>query len=465
MNGLLRALWVSGCAVLLHAQAVAQPANVKLHADSVLAIASDAYLYAMPLVYTDATRVKTDIPDNAFEHLKVFPDHTFKAVVKPNNDTNYSLAFLQLQDDAVVIDIPDTKGRYYVVPFSDGWTNYFSIVGKRTTGTKAQRYVVTGPNWKGTVPKGLTEVKSPTNLVWIISRIQVNSKKDQQEFVGPLQDQLKLTSLSKWEKKDYSDSKTVKKVYFSWKQEQFSKGVVDAIQQLSIEEYFNYFNALLADNPPYAADSAVIDRISKIGIGKDLRFSKTYFDEETQIALDSVASSVYQKLHSIRSDSNFKLPKKPKYGDYGTDYLFRATVAYFGIGALPPSEAVYYEIRRDSDKKLLDGKNSYVIRYEKDQLPPANAFWSLTVYDARGYLSDNEIKRYAIGDRDNLRFNADGSLDIHLGNSKPTDDKVSNWLPAPADTFTLSLRVYVPDEQIVENRYSWNNPEPRKIAD
>jgi hypothetical protein len=170
-------------------------AKVSLSKDEVVALAREAYIFVTPLIYTDATRLSSPTPDNRLYVHRTFPDHTFRQVVAPNNDTNYSLAFLELSKDAVVVEIPDTKGRYYVFPLQDAWTNNFFLPGKRTTGAGAQKYLITAPGWAGEAPEGLTQVKSPTELVWIIGRIQVNSPEDQQQVVYPLQQQFVLKTL------------------------------------------------------------------------------------------------------------------------------------------------------------------------------------------------------------------------------------------------------------------------------
>ncbi|MDE1191009.1 MAG: DUF1254 domain-containing protein [Arachidicoccus sp.] len=257
MNPLKKVLTIAGCGILLHANAQ-QEVKIHLPKDSVLAIARDAYIYAAPLVYTDATRLKLSSADNVFFHQRFFPDYTFRAVVAPNNDTNYSIAFLDLSSDPVIIETPDTKGRYFVIPFLDAWTNNFELIGKRTTGTKAQNLFVSGPNWKGKVPEGFRHIKSPTNLVWVIGRIQVNNKEDQKSVVSPLQDKIRLTTLAKWLVKDTSALPHVQKQYYSITKDQFKNGVAQGIKALPIEEFFNYTNALLEDNPPAAYDEKIV---------------------------------------------------------------------------------------------------------------------------------------------------------------------------------------------------------------
>jgi hypothetical protein len=443
--------------------------NAKLSKDEAVALAREAYIFVTPLIYTDVTRVTSPLPDNYLFAHSTFPDHTFRQVVAPNNDTNYSLAFLELSEDAVVVEIPDTKGRYYVFPFQDAWTNNFFLPGKRTTGTGAQKYLITAPSWTGETPEGFTRVESPTDLVWAIGRIQVNSPEDQQNVVYPLQQQFVLKTLSAWQGKGGQKAALQRpnKLYGDFLPKDVKgKSVVEVVKSIPIESFFGYANALLAGNPPAAADSAIVKRIAAIGVGAGLQFNLSNFDGETQEALAQVPSDVYEEFGKpiangyfgkITSDSTAKV------GDYKTDYNLRALIAYRGLGALPPEEAIYYSYYTDEDGEPLDGKSSYRIHYGKGKLPPAQSFWSYTVYGADRYLVENPIRRYAIGDRNPLKYNADGSLDIYLSHASPGKDKESNWLPTGGEKFNLTLRIYTPADAFLKNRSAWQDPKPKKV--
>ncbi|GAB6012851.1 DUF1254 domain-containing protein [Viscerimonas tarda] len=440
-----------------------------LSKEEVISIARDAYLFATPLIYTDVTRVASPVPDNYLNHATRFPDHTFKHVVAPNNDTNYSSAFLQLGAEPVVVELPDTKGRYYVFPLQDAWTNNFILPGKRTSGTGEQKYLITGPRWKGEVPAGLTQIKSPTDLVWAIGRVQVNSPEDQVKNVVPLQRKFVLKPLSRWLAKDTAVyiASPIHKLYGNYLPATKGKSVVETVKNLSVENFFNYFNELVVDNPSAAADAAVVKEIEKIGVGAGKRFSLADFDKETQEALINLPADVYKEMENVPFGKNLfgKSTTDPaaKLGDYKTDYNSRALVAYRGLGALPPEEATYFSYYTDTNKEQLDGKNNYRIHLEKAQLPPAQAFWSYTIYGEDRYLVDNPIRRYAIGDRNDLKYNEDGSLDIYLANKQPEGDKVNNWLPIPNDKFNVTLRIYIPDVEALNNKAVWKNPSPEKI--
>ena len=460
----LKTLLIFSLSLLLVINSKAQ----NLSKEETIKRAKAAYIYGLPVVLTDFTRLASGLPNNTYAHGHKFPDHTSRLVVAPNNDTNYSSAFLDLGDDAIVLTIPDTKDRYFVVPLMDAWTNVFASFGKRNTGTHAQTYLITGPHWKGTIPDSLKEVKSPTDLVWIIGRIQVNSPEDQVNFVNKIQDQFKITLLSNWGKSGVVANKTITRYQTDLPQlkqvQSHQLTAVAAVKQIPVENFFNYLNELLVKNPGLAADSVVLKSFAAIGIAPGAKFNLNNFDAETQAALKSVPSQIYAAFDAVnRKDiGDFKPTDGSKIGDYKTNYPLRAIVAYKGLGALPPEEATYLGYTEDANKQLLDGKNKYVIHFEAGKLPPARAFWSLTMYDKDRYLTDNPIKRYAIGDRNPLKYNADGSLDIYVQHDDPGVDKETNWLPAPADSFNITLRIYVPTDAYLANKATWVNPPIKK---
>jgi len=162
-----------------------------------------SYLYGYPLVLMDQTRQamakrgSSEVAANHLIHIQRFPDHTFRNVVRPNNDTLYSIAWLDLSGEPLILSVPDTQGRYYVMPFMDAWTNVFASVGRRTTGTAAGHYALTGPDWQGTLPEDIQQISSPTNMVWMIGRIQTNGQEDI-PAVAELQAKIQLTPLNRW---------------------------------------------------------------------------------------------------------------------------------------------------------------------------------------------------------------------------------------------------------------------------
>ncbi len=428
----------------------------------------EAYAYGFPLVVMDISRQQmTDgtagvkgggmrAAANSFANLSVFPDASFTDVVRPNVDTYYSSAWLDLSKEPVVLSLPDTKGRYYMMPMLDMYTNIFASPGTRTTGNGKGDFLVTGPGWKGEVPAGMKQIEAPTNSVWIVGRTQVNSKADGDNVVVPLQKQYKITPLSAWGK-SYTAPKPEPNP-------SAPKGFPNAIvEQMPLADYFNYINKLLALYPPSAADKAVLDKFAAIGVGEGKTFDLSVFDQNVQAALASLPKEMAAELKKnilARQENGWDMLTEVM-GTYGTNYAQRAHIACIGLGANLLEDAIYPLTALDGDGKQLNGANNYMIHFDKGQTPPANAFWSLTMYDSAGHLVANPLNRYATGDRSNLKTNADGSVDIYLQNTSPGKDKEANWLPAPTGDFNLALRVYYPKQSMIDG--SWKISPVKKV--
>lgn len=432
-------------------------------ADStIIQTAKEAYEFGIPLVLMDITRRQASNPEitsmagpeNMFNNMSVFPDADFRAVVRSNADTYYSSAWLNLEKEPLVLSLPDTKERYYMMPMLDAYTNIFASPGSRTTGTKAGNYLITGPGWLGDVPVGMQQIKAPTDMVWIIGRTQVNSKEDGEKVVVPIQKNYKLTPLSAWGKTyvmpTLNPDPTIQK-----------GDPNEVVKKMPIDEYFNYMNKLMVTNPPSEADKAVLDKFAQIGVGAGKTFDINQFNTTVQADLKKIPEVFFA------SAENFFTSPDPKssingwgvnyhLGDYGTNYQTRAFVAVGGLGANLPEDAIYPSTSVDADGKQLNGANNYVMHFEKGQTPPVNAFWSLTMYDPKGYMIKNPINRNVIGDRSNLKQNADGSTDIYIQVKSPGKDKESNWLPAPEGDFNVLLRLYWPKKEMTNG--TWKIP-------
>ena len=428
--------------------------------------ARDAYAFAFPLVVMDITRRKmTDSNNkeasapNVFSNKSAFPDANFRDVVRPNADTYYSTASLDLSAEPVILSVPDTKGRYYMMPILDAYSNVFVSPGSRTTGTKAHKFLISGPGWNGTVPAGMEQIKAPTNMCWIIGRTQVNSKEDGDKVVVPLQKQYKLIPLSAFG----SDYKAPRPTPDSDLPKEDPNTIV---RNMPTDSFFNYFNSLMIKNPPAAADAKAMEKFALLGIAPGGRFTLDRFSMATQEALKKIpgdffaaAKSFFEKPKQLQDGWN---PLGHTIGTYGTDYQSRAFVAYGGLGANLREDAMYPSAAFDANGNPLTGASKYVIHFDKGKTPPAKAFWSLTMYDPDGYMVANPINRNAIGDRSNLQHNADGSTDIYIQHDSPGKDKENNWLPAPAGNFNILLRVYWPKEEMLNN--SWQAPPLKKIG-
>lgn len=437
---------------------------------TVIKTAEAAFIFCMPLALMDITRLKitnyeTPVdgkggPENQMVHFTKFPDANFKDVVRPNADTYYNTASINLKAEPMVLDVPNTNGRYYLLPMLDAWTNIFNSPGKRTTGTEAATYLITGPKWKGNVPEGMKEIKSPTEMVWLLGRVQVNSAEDGKNVVVPLQNKITLTPLSAYGK-PYTAPKGVVS------QNLPSGSPNEQLEKMPIADFFNYVNQLMIANPPAEADSAVLVEFAKIGVGPGLTFNANGYDSVTLAALNKIPSEVCNTIKAgvakgLKPPVNGWSMAFQGVGNFGTDYKLRAAISYAGLGANIPEDAIYPSCAVDSEGQLLNGANKYVIHFEKGQTPPANAFWSLTMYDENGFFIANPINRYAIGDRNSLKTNKDGSIDLYFQNTSPGKDKENNWLPCPTGSFNLLLRIYWPKDEVLNGK--WTPPAVQKVV-
>ncbi|MDM5328239.1 DUF1254 domain-containing protein [Neobacillus sp. CF12] len=418
------------------------PVQDKYRENLAYSIGIQAYIYAYPLLEVAKTMQEftKHTPLNKFYHMRELADSNFRDVVTPNNDTLYSQAWLDLSKGPVVLSVPNVKGRYYTMQFLDAYTNSFHYIGKRTTGTTAGKYVIVGPNWKGKLPKGENIIKTPTNMVWINGRILVDGPKDLPN-VHTIQDKFSLTPYDKKEAKSLLDLPTVLSTDFS-----------DPIQ------FFDKMTKLIKLNPGSKADVAMISQFELIGIDPIKGFQGN-IDSAVMAGLTRAVKDgkeiIAKTLSTLgKTSNNWKVFYD--IGTYGTDYLKRAVVAMFGLGANVPEEAMYVRTQVDSNGNVLSGNNQYIIHFNKDQpIPPVKAFWSLSMYGPDNFFVSNPINRYSIGDRtEGLKYNPDGSLDIYIQNAPPLGHE-SNWLPAPANHFVLMLRMYMPEKSVLDGTYKF----------
>ncbi len=432
-------------------------------------IARETYIYGYPLVLMHVSRRvatnvaeppgNTDAPVNQPGNARAFPDPSFTVVVRPNADTLYSSMIYDVSKEPLIVSVPDSGGRYYLLPLLDEWSEVFAAPGSRTTGNGAYTFAIVGPKWQGTLPPGVRRYDSPTATGWMGGRTQTNGKADY-AAVHKFQDGIKVVPLSAFGK-PYSPP----------------KGTVDPkldmsspltqIERMDAATFFAMFAELMKDNPPHSNDYPIIDRMKRIGIEPGKSFSLASADKVVQEALEAAPSVALPQIKEAWSKASVPVngwrTNLTAIGTYGADYLHRAGVAYGGLGANVIEDAVYPTAFADADGKPFASDKRYVLHFAKNQVPPARGFWSLTMYDERQLFSANAINRYAIGDRDKLTFNEDGSLDLHIQRESPGKDKESNWLPAPkSGSFTMNLRLYWPKAEVLDGTWA---PPPVKHVD
>lgn len=424
-------------------------AGTSLWKFNAVVIAAQAYVFGYPLVIMDLTRAQSEqtlAPANTLRRVRQFPDASFKTVVRPNVDTLYSTAFLDLRDGPVVFEMPPNPDRYEVMPFMDAWTNVFATLGTRTHGTQGGRFLIAGPGWQGTTPPGMQLLTSPTQMAWLIGRTQTQGPADY-PLVHRLQDGLQLQPLKAQTATAPVGISAATEV-----------SPVAQIQRMGTREFFQRLTQLMPANPPSADDAPQVHAMAKIGIvaGQDVAWS---WHDNWSVALGrrlaefKIAQALKKPMNLVNGWSTPPLIL----GQYGTDYGIRAVVAQVGLGANLPQDAIYPSAQVDSQGEALHGQHRYRLHFASGQWPPVKAFWSITAYGADNFLIDNPAQRFAVGSLSPLVGNADGSLDL-LIQAQPVEGPMqANWLPVAAGApFLLNTRLYWPTEPVLNG--TWHLP-------
>ena len=437
--------------------------------EQAFAIGTEAYVFGYPLITMEMTRrvmtntpapEGTKAPMGQFASLHRYPDATFKDVTAPNADTLYSSAWLDLAKEPWILHVPDENDRYYLMPMLDAWTNVFASPGKRTTGTGAGDFAITGPNWNGALPEGVKQLPSPTNMVWILGRTYCTGTPEDYTAVHKLQDQYKLTPLSAWGKPYTPPAKVAVDPSVDVKMPPREQ-----VNRMNAATYFKLLAALMKDNPPSDADAPMVAKLAKLGIIPGQEFDLAKLDPAVARGLDRATKAGLDKIlveteHPGKKVNGWQFTFT---GTYGTEYVFRAAVTYVGLGANLAQDACYPMTTVDNNGQRLSGTNKYVIRFaNKDALPPVNGFWSLTMYDANFFFVANALNRYTLSQRNDLKANADGSIDLYIQKDNPGPDKEANWLPAPDGEFALMLRLYWPKESFLDG--TWQPPAVQRVG-
>jgi hypothetical protein len=434
--------------------------------------AVDAYVYGYPLVTMELTRRSfTNVaqpdgksaPMGYFVNVPKYPPASDKRVTAPNADTLYSTAWIDVGKEPYILHVPDEHGRYYLMPMLDGWTNVFADPGKRTTGTVAADFAITGPGWKGTLPPGIkVEYKSPTNIVWVLGRTYSTGTPDDYAAVNAIQAEYKLTPLSAWGKA-YTPPPGV--VNPAW---DTKDPVRDQVDSMDGATYFRLLAEVMKTNPPAAADAPMVATMAKIGIVPGQDFDPAKLNPTASAAVQAAPrpaqAAIMGLLKEVALTNGWSV--FTKLGLYGTEYRLRALVTAIGLGANRPQDAIYPIAEVDADGKPFDGANRYVMHFPAGQLPPVDGFWSLTMYDGQYFFVPNKLDRYTLSARNALKHNGDGSVDLYLQASDPGAAEEANWLPTTqSGKFIPMLRLYWPKEtppSILDG--TWKPPPIQKVT-
>lgn len=429
--------------------------------EEVQTIAEEAYIYAYPMLEHYKTMYVSFIaeehpaymgPFNTLVNNTELQSPENKAVVRPNSDTFYSGAGLDLRREPMVISVPEiTDNRYYSFQLIDLYTHNFDYIGTRTTGFDAGNYLIAGPEWKGEKPEGIDQVlQSEGDFVVALGRTQVYNEKDADQ-ARAIMTTFKIQPLSEFSGQPAPEAPEA--IGFP----PYSP------EKATSAAFITYLNFILGHVQPHPSEKQLLEKFARIGIGPNQPFDASTLDPETKSAIETGIATALEKIEKetgkLGEEKNGWMLISGAFGnrqEMQGKYLTRAAAAMFGLWGNNLDEAFYPATETDAEGDPLDGSShKYVLHFEKDQLPPVKAFWSLTMYKLpEQLLIENEIDRYKIGSAsEGLKYNDDGSLDIYIQNERPGNEYESNWLPAYDGKFSLQARMYWPDKEALDPLY------------
>ncbi len=425
-------------------------------------IITDAYVYAFPLMMTDATKCsatnveEADLaghaPVNQFIHAQHLANADAKMVVTPNVDTIYTQAWMDISEEPMIYMMPKTD-RFFKVQIMDAWTNTVAVLDA------PGEYAFVSPDWNGVLPKIMTRIEVPTNTVWMIARI-LSKGEDDLPAVKEIQNEMELVPLSVYNSDAYQNGDGDKT--YDMPKGKYDKEhdfvPVEHVISMDLQTYFETANRLMEENPPAEEDKDVLEKFAALAIGPGLTFDsgkipgdETAHFQQLKNNLKTVFAGEIQKYGVKLGDWKYF---GPPIGDFGTAYTYRAVIALNGLGANTTDVAIYPKTDTDKDGQVLNGEKTYTLHL--DSLPPIKegGFWSITAYGSDNFLIANKLNRYCINDRSDCVFNKDGSLDIILSVDEPKEN-TANWLPVSKEEFHLFMRIYSPDEEAIK---TWQAP-------
>ena len=493
--GLVCAAWAQSPqpSMRLTSQTSVASTGPAVSAEALQDIAVDAYLYAYPMVLMEATRrASTQVPKplagkapmNQFGHRTVFPEPGSTDVGWPSADMLYSSLWYDVSRQPLRIQVPDAGGRYYGLSLLDMWSDEYASRGTRVVGSGPQTFLIVGPDWQGRAPFGTDIIRSPTASGWLLARIQTAGPADY-GAVNQLQAGMTASPVATtappptlktpprrgaakpatWANPVTPGTGhaltglapgTTLHTSMTW-DTQGSPG--EQVASMTPATFFAVFAELLRANPPHPNDHAILRRMQRIGLAGPQPFVYEQLEPAVQQALEAArpvaGRRIADAVRRLGTPMNGWNSVLTGIGTYGTDYLRRAAIAYAGLGATTPDEALYPVTAVDDDGRRLRSDDDYILHFDKAQLPPVNAFWSLTLYNDAHSLAPNRAGRYSIRSTDALKYNKDGSLTIYIARDNPGEDRASNWLPTPEQgNFSLSMRLYWPQDLALDGAWA-----------
>ena len=447
------------------------PQGIQATPSELREIVKDAYVYGFPMV--DSYRIQysyfVDHTNPEFKGVWNQPHSVArvytpqdKAIQTPNSDTPYTFLGADLRAEPVVISVPAMpKGRYYSLQFIDMYTHNFAYVGSRATGNEAGHYLLAGPAWQGAVPEGVKSViRSETYFAFVLYRTQLFGANDLDE-VKKIQAQYTVRPLSQFSRT--TPPPPIVPVDFM--------KPLSADAQKTSPEFFSILNFLFRFTPTHTTETALMKRFARAGLGAGLSFDAAALSAEQRQAVEQGMSDAWKAFATFKKEE-VDTGKKSSADGFGTreflqnDYMMRMSSAVLGIYGNSKEEANYPAYFMDSEDKPLDGATGrYTVRFGPGQLPPVNAFWSLTMYELpASLLTENPINRYLINSpmEPNLIRDADGGITLYVQHESPGKNREPNWLPAPKGPFFMVLREYWPKPEALNG--SWKVPQAVRVT-
>lgn len=464
-NTIKRVVMVALLAMLAHAQlSVAEaltPAEARV-------IAKQAYIYGFPLVdhyrvqytyFQDRQHPEFKAPWNTLHNTARIYTPDDKAYPTPNADTPYSQLGADLRSEPLVLTLPAVeKGRYYSAQFVDAYTYNFGYVGSRTTGNGGGTFLLAGPDWKGSVPPGIDRVfRSETQFAFVFYRTQLEGPGDL-ENVKRIQAGYKVQPLST----------------FLGQPAPAAAPAVDFLVPLSAEAersslgFFRQLNFVLGFGPIHPSEAAMMQGFAKLGVGPGLTFDEQALPADIREAIKAGIADAWKDFDSLGQQvargeiSTSRFLGSREY--LGNNYLYRMRATVTGLYGNDREETLYPPFYLDASGQKLDAsQHRYTLRFAPGQLPPVNAFWSLTLYDAQRLLVANPLNRYLINSPmlADLKRDPDGGITLYLQHQQPEDAKLANWLPAPNGPFYVAGRLYWPKPEALDGQ--WQAPKVQRV--
>jgi len=446
---------VTAMVVAVHADPSDGPSNEELLMDALV------YTYPMVLVEkTIETQSNTVLPNydtgkapiNQFIHTQHLSNSEFKDFTMPNVDTIYSFLNYDVSDEPFVLIIPDPD-RFMNTQILNAWIDVFKVYGD--AGEEHTEIIICSKDCDTDFGSDAEVARSATDRGIVAIRTMV---KDAADMVNVIAIQNEMDFIP-WSHYDSETPYTPPEGKFDPARDFIPH---DAVEAMSMQEYFDLANEMMLADHPYAADAKILRKLSRINVGPGMEFDEKIFGDDPGTIWEEMMKGLYD--HTLPYGAKFTITDEiwryrwDPIADFGTEYEYRAFIAYTGYVANPTSVALYVTTITDSFRDPISGSNSYKVHFEPGQFPPVkdNGFWSLTVYGSDYFLIDNAIDRYSVSDRmePKLIENSDGSVDILLSSAQPED--VTNWLPIGGEGILLTIRIYIPDLDIIDS--GWKCP-------